>query len=40
MSIIAAGVKTMPRTAEEIQSKQQAEPAEQDTPHSGKDEGA
>ncbi len=37
---LAAGVKTMLRTAEEIQSKQQAEPAEQDTPHSGKDEGA
>ena len=37
---LAAGVKTMLRTAEEIQGKQQAEPAEQDTPHSGKDEGA
>ena len=37
---LAAGGKTMLRTAEEIQSKQQAEPAEQDTPHSGKDEGA
>ena len=37
---LAAGVKTMLRTAKEIQSKQQAEPAEQDTPHSGKDEGA
>jgi len=37
---LAAGVKTMLRTAKEIQDKQQAEPAEQDTPHSGKDEGA
>ena len=37
---LAAGVKTMLRTAEEIQGKQQAEPAEEDTPHSGKDEGA
>jgi len=37
---LAAGVKTMLRTAKEIQDKQQAELAEQDTPHSGKDEGA
>ena len=38
---LAAGVKTMLRTAKEIQDKQQAEPAEEDTPHTGgKDEGA
>ncbi|MEX3316547.1 AtpZ/AtpI family protein [Sulfitobacter sp. PS-8MA] len=37
---LAAGVKTMLRTAEEIQGKQQAEAAEEDTPQSGKDEGA
>ena len=37
---LAAGVKTMLRSAKEIQNKQQAELAEQDKPHSGKDEGA
>lgn len=37
---LAAGVKTMMNSAREVQKKIEADTADDDTPHSGKDEGA